>query len=144
MPPVPRATVGRVGLASITRRDGERSNTIAGFITASVLPATVLSKFQARLEAHGFTLPPGYRYAFGGEADERNKAVGNLLASVGVLLVLMLATLVLSLGIGVSNAILRRHLHPAPRLGASVGSASTPRAARAGRCRRKALLVIKY
>lgn len=97
---IPVQTVGhltlRPELASITRRDGERTNTIAGFITAGVLPATVLSKFQARLEANGFTLPLGYRYTFGGEADERNEAVGNLLASVGVLLVLMLATLVLS------------------------------------------------
>ncbi len=37
-----------------------------------------------------------YRYEFGGESGERDEAVGNLLASVGVLLVLMLATLVLS------------------------------------------------
>lgn len=85
----------RPELASITRRDGERSNTIAGFITAGVLPATVLSKFQARLESSGFVLPPGYRYEFGGESGERDEAVGNLMASVGVLLVLMLATLVL-------------------------------------------------
>ncbi|WP_143308100.1 efflux RND transporter permease subunit, partial [Candidatus Entotheonella palauensis] len=87
---------GNAPLASITRRNGERSNTIAGFITAGVLPATVLSTFQARLEASGFALPPGYRYEFGGESGERDEAVGNLLASVGVLLVLMLATLVLS------------------------------------------------
>ncbi|ETW98523.1 MAG: hypothetical protein ETSY1_18405 [Candidatus Entotheonella factor] len=112
---LPAATAGRTGLAgsgvpveavgqltlrpelaSITRRNGERSNTIAGFITAGVLPATVLSKFEARLEAGGFALPPGYRYEFGGESGERDEAVGNLLASVGVLLVLMLATLVLS------------------------------------------------
>ncbi len=86
----------RPELASITRRDGERSNTVAGFITAGVLPATVLAKFQARLEASGFALPPGYRHEFGGESGERDEAVGNLLASVGVLLVLMLATLVLS------------------------------------------------
>ncbi len=86
----------RPELASITRRDGERSNTISGFITAGVVPATVLTKLQARLEAAGFALPPGYRYEFGGESGERDEAVGNLMASVGVLLVLMLATLVLS------------------------------------------------
>lgn len=86
----------RPELASITRRDGERTNTIGGFITAGVLPATVLTKFQARLKASGFALPPGYRYEFGGESGERDEAVGNLMASVGVLLVLMLATLVLS------------------------------------------------
>ncbi len=97
---IPMQAVGQLTLlpelASITRRNGERVNTIAGFITAGVLPATVLSRFQAQLEASGFSLPPGYRYLFGGEAGERDEAVGNLLASVGVLLVLMVATLVLS------------------------------------------------
>ncbi|MEE9146677.1 MAG: efflux RND transporter permease subunit, partial [Candidatus Tectomicrobia bacterium] len=97
---IPVQAVGQIGLvpevASISHRDGERVATIQGFITAGVLPSTVLKRFQAQLHQHGFTLPAGYRSTFGGEADERNEAVGNLLASVGVLLVLMLATLVLS------------------------------------------------
>ncbi len=97
---IPVQAVGQLTLlpelASITRRNGERVNTIASFITAGVLPATVLARFQARLEASGFVLPPGYRSQFGGEAGERDEAVGHLLASVGVLLVLMAATLVLS------------------------------------------------
>ena len=38
----------------------------------------------------------GYRIEYGGEADARGSAVGNLLASVGVLAILMVATLVLS------------------------------------------------
>ena len=97
---IPIQAVGQLGLvpelASIPRRDGERSNTVQGFITAGVLPATVQAQFQQRLQEAQFVLAPGYRFTFGGEADERNEAVGNLLASVGVLLVLMLATLVLS------------------------------------------------
>lgn len=83
-------------LRNISHRNGERVNTIQGFITPGVLPARVLSQFKARLQASRFELPPGYRYTIGGEADERNTAVSNLLASASVLMVLMAATLVLS------------------------------------------------
>ena len=43
------------------------------------------------------SLPPGDRREYGGEGAERDEAVGNLASTVGVLLVLMGATLVLSL-----------------------------------------------
>jgi multidrug efflux pump subunit AcrB len=97
---IPAMAVGKLALvpelASITRRDGERVNTVQGFITAGVLPSAVLSQLQERLHAKGFELPPGYRFEIGGESGERDTAVGNLFASVGVLLILMAATLVLS------------------------------------------------
>lgn len=82
--------------ASISRRNGQRINTVQGFITAGALPSTVLAAFQERLEEQGFALPPGYRIEYGGEADARGTAVGNLLSTVGVLGILMTATLVLS------------------------------------------------
>ena len=82
--------------ASISRRDGQRINTVQGFITAGSLPSTVLAAFQQRLKDQGFELPPGYRIEYGGEADARGTAVGNLLSTVGVLMILMTATLVLS------------------------------------------------
>ncbi|MBW4485568.1 MAG: efflux RND transporter permease subunit [Tildeniella torsiva UHER 1998/13D] len=82
--------------ASISRRNGQRINTVQGFITAGSLPSTVLSAFQDRLKEQGFELPPGYRIEYGGEADARGTAVGNLLSTVGVLGILMTATLVLS------------------------------------------------
>ncbi|PSN14114.1 acriflavine resistance protein B [filamentous cyanobacterium CCT1] len=82
--------------ASISRRDGQRINTVQGFITAGALPSTVLAAFQERLKEQGFELPPGYRIEYGGEADARGTAVGNLLSTVGVLMILMTATLVLS------------------------------------------------
>jgi multidrug efflux pump subunit AcrB len=97
---IPVTAIGKLGLipelSSITHRDGERFNTVQGFITAGVLPAKVLGQLKERLQATNFELPPGYRYEFGGESGERDTAVGNLLASVGVLMVLMAATLVLS------------------------------------------------
>jgi multidrug efflux pump subunit AcrB len=83
-------------MASIPHRGGERVNTIRGFLTAGVLPASILKQLQTRLQAMQFTLPPGYRYDIGGEAAQRNTAVEHLFAPVGVLLVLMAAMLVLT------------------------------------------------
>lgn len=98
--PIPLSALGKLQLvpeqAAIVRRDGQRVNTIDGFVAAGVLPSVVLKDFQARLKASGFTLPSGYRLEIGGEAEERNSAVANLVSTVGVLGVLMLATLVLT------------------------------------------------
>ena len=73
-----------------------RMNEVQAYITAGVLPSAVLADFQAGLAASDFELPSGYRYEFGGEASKRDDAIGSLMSSVGVLLVLMVATLVLS------------------------------------------------
>lgn len=97
---VPLSALGDLTLvaepASITRINGRRVNEIQAFITAGVLPAVVQSAFEERLEASGFELPPGYFLNFGGEASKRDESVGNLLASTGLLLVMMIATLVMS------------------------------------------------
>lgn len=85
-------------LATIARRNEQRVNTVQAFITAGVLPSTVLTALQTRLEAANFELPPGYRYEFGGEFEEQNTAMGNLLLFVPLLVVGMVAALVLSLG----------------------------------------------
>jgi multidrug efflux pump subunit AcrB len=85
-------------LANIARREEQRVNTVQVFITSGVLPETVLTAVRERLEDEQFQLPPGYRYEFGGEYAERNTAVGNLLLSVPLLLLIMVTALVLSLG----------------------------------------------
>jgi len=82
--------------ASITHRSGERMNAVRGYLQAGLLPAETLAQFEYELEQQAFDLPPGYHMAWGGEAAERDDAVGSLLANVGILGVLMLATLVLS------------------------------------------------
>ncbi len=100
----PRAAIPVASLAeldlqpragTIVRRNGRRVNTVQGFLRAGVLPSTGLAAYRAALEAEGFDLPPGVTAEIGGESQERDRAVGNLLASAGVLLVLMVATLVL-------------------------------------------------
>ncbi|NEQ44874.1 MAG: efflux RND transporter permease subunit [Leptolyngbya sp. SIOISBB] len=85
-------------LSSIARRNEQRVNTVQAFITAGVLPSTVLTALQDRLAETNFELPPGYRYEFGGEFEEQNSAMGNLLLFVPLLVVGMVASLVLSLG----------------------------------------------
>lgn len=83
---------------TIVRLNQRRMNEVSGYLDAGVLPSTALTEFSKRLDASGFQLPAGYELAFGGEASKRNDAVGNLLASVGLLVAMMIATLVLSFG----------------------------------------------
>ncbi|MBT8056618.1 MAG: efflux RND transporter permease subunit, partial [Gammaproteobacteria bacterium] len=80
----------------IARRGNERVNTIEAYLRADVLPAGVQEKIQSALQAEGIELPPGYRIEFGGEGAERNAAVGNLMANIGMIAVLLVLTVVLS------------------------------------------------
>lgn len=57
-----------------------------------------MTEFKQQLETAGWQLTNGYSYEFGGEAEQKNDAIGRLVAIVGVIAVLMVATLVLSLG----------------------------------------------
>jgi multidrug efflux pump subunit AcrB len=97
---VPLTALAEVSLepdiATISRRNGQRINTVQGFLEAGALPATALAELEQRLTDQNFELPPGFRLEYGGEADARGSAIGNLLSTVGILMVLMVATLVLS------------------------------------------------
>ena len=99
---IPLATLVEAKLvpesATITHLAGMRMNELQAYIPAGVLPADVLTPFQQRLKESNFELPPGYQLTLGGEAAKRDEAVGNLFSQVGVLAVLMVATLVLSFG----------------------------------------------
>lgn len=83
-------------LSAITRYQGERVNRIQGFLEPFSLPAATLQDFRDRLTLSGLQLPPGYRIAFGGESRESGKSQAGLLAMVGPLAVLMVATVVLA------------------------------------------------
>ncbi|MEM1068538.1 MAG: efflux RND transporter permease subunit [Planctomycetota bacterium] len=97
---IPIASLGSIELvperAVITHRNGKRVNVVRGFVTAGVLPGKVLKSYRNEIEQ--WLLPDGYRLEWGGESAERNDAVEKLAGSVGVLMVLMVATLVLSFG----------------------------------------------
>ena len=80
----------------ITRTDGVRENTVQAFIVPGVLPEEALQDVLAALDASGFTLPAGYTMSLGGDSDARSNTVGNLLASVGLIVTLSIATIVLT------------------------------------------------
>ena len=97
---VPLSSLGKATLkpelAKISRFNGQRVNTVQGFLTPGVLPDKALTDFKRQIA--NWQLPSGYSYEFGGEAEQKNDAIGGLVSTVGVLVVLMVATLVLSLG----------------------------------------------
>ncbi|MBO6638883.1 MAG: efflux RND transporter permease subunit [Roseitalea sp.] len=82
--------------SSITRRNAERVNTVQAFILRGVLPEEALAETQALLAETGFAPPPGYRLEFGGDSDARADTLGNLLASVGLIVLLTIAVIVLT------------------------------------------------
>lgn len=97
---IPLTALGTMELtpeqAAITRQDRRRMTLVQAHLEAGVLPAPILAQFETMLAASDFKLPIGYELQYEGEAAQRNDAVGNLMASVGVLAVLMVAALVLS------------------------------------------------
>ena len=80
----------------ITRFNGERANTVQAFIVPGVLPEEALQSVLAALDEAGFQLAPGYRMELGGDSDARSSTVGNLLASIGVIVTLTIATIALT------------------------------------------------
>jgi multidrug efflux pump subunit AcrB len=71
---------------------------VQAFVEAGVLPTQVLRAVHERLSQTGLVLPPGYHYEFGGEVEQRNEAIRNLLSSADTLALVMAATLVLIFG----------------------------------------------
>ena len=80
----------------ITRTDGIRQNTIQAFIVRGVLPEEALQDVLAALDEQGFELPTGYTLELGGDSDARSNTVGNLMASVGLIVTLTIATIALT------------------------------------------------
>ncbi|MGR3515131.1 MAG: efflux RND transporter permease subunit [Paracoccaceae bacterium] len=80
----------------ITRSDGIRENTIQAFLVPDVLPEEALQQVLAELDNRGFEVPAGYTLALGGDSDARSNTVGNLMASVGLIVTLTIATIALT------------------------------------------------
>ncbi|WP_086930268.1 efflux RND transporter permease subunit [Agarilytica rhodophyticola] len=83
-------------VTSITRRNGERVNTISAFLEPNIAPIDITNNVLNVLKESDFSLPSGYRIEVAGDADAQNQAVGQLLTYAPVLLVLMMATLILA------------------------------------------------
>jgi multidrug efflux pump subunit AcrB len=69
---------------------------VYGYVAAGGLPIVLEQQFKSALDAHGFAIPLGYRTDFGGVSQERDSALGNLLAYAAIISVLMVSVLVLT------------------------------------------------
>lgn len=100
-PAIPVSSVASIGLAPqravITRYNGRRNNEVQAFLTAGSLPSKTLHEFEQAIAARNLEIPLGLTLELGGEASERDAAVGRLLANVSVLVVGMIAALVIAL-----------------------------------------------
>lgn len=93
-PGAPVSALGDLSLdptvASISRLNGRRVNTVFGFLEPYSLAAPSAAAYQVRLEESGFQLPTGYTFVTGGESETRGETIANL-ASTAVPLLLMIA-----------------------------------------------------
>lgn len=80
----------------ISRRNGERTNTVQAFVQYGVLPEEALKKLQSEMAAAGFELPGGYRIETGGDSDARDDTLTNLIGSLGLIIPLSIAAIVLT------------------------------------------------
>jgi multidrug efflux pump subunit AcrB len=99
-PGIPVTAVGTLSLdpadSPIARRNGERVNVVQGFLRFGVLPEEALADVRTRLDAAPLALPPGYRLEVGGDADARSETVGNLVSTLGLVVTLTVAAIVLT------------------------------------------------
>ncbi|MEL6977209.1 MAG: efflux RND transporter permease subunit [Pseudomonadota bacterium] len=99
-PGVPLSALGAFTLepaqSQINRFDGERANTIRGFLQLGVLPEAALNVFRRDLAENPIALPPGYAFEWGGDSDARDETVTNLMSSVSLVMALTIATILLT------------------------------------------------
>ncbi|WP_074882143.1 efflux RND transporter permease subunit [Pseudovibrio axinellae] len=99
---IPLSALGTLNLqpsdSPIARRNGERVNTVQGFIKQSTLPEESLKQVMANLDAVNFKLPPGYRLELGGDSDARAETAANLAKSAGLVIILTIITIFLTYG----------------------------------------------
>ncbi|WP_299624528.1 efflux RND transporter permease subunit [uncultured Tateyamaria sp.] len=99
-PALPLSAISTIELtpaaSTITRRNGERVNTVQGFILRDVLPQEALTQVQTALDTAGFELPQGYRLELGGDSDARADTLSDLLASLGLIVTLSIAAIALT------------------------------------------------
>lgn len=99
-PAVALSTLGTLRLtpaaSAVTRRNGERVNTVQAFLMPGVLPEEALGAVLRNLGAEGFRLPEGVRMETGGDADARAATVQALIAPIGLIVVLSIAVVVLT------------------------------------------------
>ena len=100
IPAIPLSALGTVSLvpdeSPIARKNGDRLNSVQGFLKRGVLPEEALKMLARDLDTHPIPLPTGYRLEFGGDSQERGELVEDLTAPLGTIIAAMLATILLT------------------------------------------------
>ncbi len=101
-PAIPLSAIATVDIVAgdgiITRRNGERVNTVQGFLLRGVLPQEALTQVQRAMATADYSLPAGYRLEIGGDSDARASTLNNLIAPLGLIITLSIAVVVLTFG----------------------------------------------
>lgn len=97
---LPLAAIADISLVPaesvINRRNGERTNTVQAFVQYGVLPEEALKRLQDEMTAAGYTLPSSVRMETGGDSDARDDTLKNLIGSLGLIVPLSIAAVVLT------------------------------------------------
>jgi multidrug efflux pump subunit AcrB len=100
VPSIPLSALGDVSLvpddSPISRKNGERLNSVHGYLRRGVLPAEALKILAEDLIRDPIPLPSGYRYEFGGDNEQRDELIDDLLAPLWTIIAAMLATILLT------------------------------------------------
>lgn len=80
----------------VSRKNGARINDILAYLAPDVLAIDVTNEVLNRLAEADFHVPPGYRFSIGGDSAEQSDALRSLFTYLPILLMLMVATIVLS------------------------------------------------
>ena len=81
----------------IWRRDRDPTLTVQADVTPGTLPETVVDALSPEIKALAKTLPPPYRIAAGGTAEESAKSQASVIAMVPLMLLIMLTVLMFEL-----------------------------------------------
>jgi len=99
---IPLSSIAKTRLtqseSTVARRNGDRINIVQAFTAADALPQSVEADLLERLEASGFVPPPGVTIQVGGDSDARAETMRDLQAYLGVIIVLAIATVILTFG----------------------------------------------
>ncbi len=82
--------------ARIDRYDRERTSTVTAYVQTGYLTSGVTAAAAERLS--GLTLPPGYRLAYGGQAEAQSESFSGLGAAIAIAVFGIMAVLVLEFG----------------------------------------------
>ncbi|MCJ8344989.1 efflux RND transporter permease subunit, partial [bacterium] len=86
----------KVDYDRISRKQSQRVLIVNAWSYEGILPSVLLKQFKDKLSQSDFHLEHGYHLEYGGDSEKSGEAISNLLTFLGMIIILTIATLVLS------------------------------------------------